>query len=812
MPVFELKPGSAIVQWRHGVPDAQDFPGEPRPMPDAVTYEFRNGWVGTGDLPCREALRALLSHRSVEMPTGPYPFVYVGNEQSPVDFSQFCHRPTLIKYPFQTTIEIREPGVARFQLKTAGGVHIWLDGKEIVAFEPFERNAIQATTFTVPLKPGTFDLIVLLEDLHERDTTCCFQLRWLEGPGAAIDIGIDDQDVQDAVDALGHLVTDKVFYSEGPVALTTSSPPRRPMLLTVENIAPFPRGGLVNEPGAGLTKEINITNVQPKAEILDTAEMPAGCLSLDVSTLVNGVTVRRRLGVTILPRALKLSGNIEDRKRQAAHQIEVEAGFDPSVATLLALRGVKPERVAEVLKAALPTIENRYDCADFSILPLLRLWRDARATLDHQLADRLKAAILGFRYWMSEPGNDVMWFWSENHVLCFHAAQAIAGGLFPDEVFSNSGMTGTELRADVLPRLERWFDSIDDHGLCEWNSAAYYPIDLLALISLHDLEPAFKARAAVTLDRLFLMVALHTSGGVPAGAQGRCYEKELLAGPMTELGSVAAIAFGGNYWAGYDRAAALLCVSDYVPPQDLERLAWPENGRVLGARYTQGLNNAGKLSLWKSPDGQLSTATGHDPDREGHQAHVLDVQMVSHPMARLWINHPGDSTPWGERRPSLLAGNHVMPAVAQIESLALVLYDLDRPWTDIDEAQLFAFSDAFDRYDDLGDWKIFHAGSGCVGVWCSDRLRDVGGLYAGSLWRASGRYVGWVVAMSHPDEDDTAFEKRVRALVPRVENAAITCRTPEGGVLKLCANGDLVLDGESIEFTDLSTVPNVQWM
>ena len=320
----------------------------------------------------------------------------------------------------------------------------------------------------------------------------------------------------------------------------------------------------------------------------------------------------------------------------------------------------------------------------------------------------------------------------------------------------------------ALGRLERWFDSIDVHGLGEWNSAAYYPIDLLALFSLHDLEPMMKERASRTLDRIFEMVALHTSGGVPGGSQGRCYEKELLAGPATELGPVASIAFGGEYWPGYDRAAALFCLSDYTPPDHLDQLARPGSA-VLETRYTQGANHAGKLGLWKSRDGQLSTAAGGDVDAEGHQAHVIDVQLSSPPMARLWINHPGDRMPWGERRPSLLAGNHVSPAVAHSGPIAMLLYDLDRQWTDIHE-----------------------------------------GLYRGSLWRAKGPVTGWVVTMSRPRETAHEFTSRLGVISPALEERRLTCLGEDGRqVLQL--NGAFSIDGKRAEFSSSSVVPEIKW-
>ena len=48
-------------------------------------------------------------------------------------------------------------------------------------------------------------------------------------------------------------------------------------------------------------------------------------------------------------------------------------------------------------------------------------------------------------------------------------------------------------------RLSQWFDSVERHGLAEWNSAAYYPIDFIGLLALEHLgDGAIKARAVAT--------------------------------------------------------------------------------------------------------------------------------------------------------------------------------------------------------------------------------------------------------------------------------------------------------------------------
>lgn len=64
-------------------------------------------------------------------------------------------------------------------------------------------------------------------------------------------------------------------------------------------------------------------------------------------------------------------------------------------------------------------------------MPLIWLWQRYQGQqLPPQDWRRVRSAILGFRYWIDEPGNDTMWFWSENHCLCFHVAQYLAGQNF----------------------------------------------------------------------------------------------------------------------------------------------------------------------------------------------------------------------------------------------------------------------------------------------------------------------------------------------------------------------------------------------
>ena len=88
-------------------------------------------------------------------------------------------------------------------------------------------------------------------------------------------------------------------------------------------------------------------------------------------------------------------------------------------------------------------IRRRFDCSDFYLVYypyILRTFgKRGSGILSEKTENELTDCLLGFRYWIDEPGNDAMWFWSENHALMFHTCQLLAGELFPDEVFTNSG-------------------------------------------------------------------------------------------------------------------------------------------------------------------------------------------------------------------------------------------------------------------------------------------------------------------------------------------------------------------------------------
>ena len=720
-------------------------------MPDRLNYAFRNGWVDTGDLPCRQALRAELPGRAITLPDMDFSEVHLGSHGDFVDFSGFCTTPTLRERFARCAVYAPSAQTISLRVETCGGVHIWLGAKKVCVFEPFERNTKRSCEFTTKVSPGWHYLTVRFEDLHERDTVYGFGLRLLEGTGlrARIDTSASEASLAAAVCLLEGLRAETLFNNTGEIAVTSDTLPTQAVRLTCVQHPQF---------SGELCKDNPTIPMQ----------LPAGFHLLTFRAELGGGHIMHNIGVTVLEGLKQLSGgSITDRKAELLQRHQC----DNDIAEVLYClwKGQPEEHFRQPLDAALTMVERREDCADFRMMCLLWIWHAYRENLSHTTFYRLRDALLGFRYWMDEPGNDVMWFWSENHALCFHVAQALSGQLFPDDIFESTGKTGVQNQREGEERLHKWFDAIEAHGLAEWNSAAYYPINYRALLVLHEItnSTVLKSRAKLLLDQISAMVALHSSAGVPSGSQGRIYTKEIFAGPMTELGALAAVMFGGWHAPGKDAPAVMLALSRYAPPAHLAQFALPVRGDTLQAQYQQGLE-PGSLALYKTQNVQLSTASVEKVGEPGHQQHMIDIQFAADPMARLWINHPGEPQHWGKGRPSFWAGNGRLPKLWHRNTIAALQYDLQPD--DVAYTHAFIPRDRLDEVICDNRWLFVRSGRGYCAIWAASppELRDKG-AFGGCEWRLTGNPQHWVAVVGDAEIDGSfsAFCNRCRETSPK---------------------------------------------
>lgn len=789
---MRLVAGEALTRFTVSLPHnerfAEFFTGEA--VDEPMDYRFANGKGPAEDAFCRRIFRRDFAQRAVS-PEKALPaseVTWTGHSDT-VTFSGVQTVATHSQRWLRVTLHAPQNGRYPFEIATCGGVRIWNGDEQVVSFTPFTRNMLQTQAVEIPLQQGGNALLIHLDELFERDTIFAFRMIYLgEHP---LEAGLPTMEMA-YVEALAQ------FMNALPATVTAHD---RCLTLTCPANMTLTLRGAVRSLGNDCipTTPLDFGQIATGSGEL-TLPLPAsidmGHYRLTLTASLGEVTMSRHLSVTVLPQEALPGGEgvLETRKRVALSYI-AEHGV-PRTGRLLAMLhvGETGPLAQELLIRTLQRISARQDCSDFSMVPLLWIWHDFHGEhFPAVLWKRVRSAIVGYRYWYDELGNDVMWYWSENHALCFHTAQYLAGQMFPEERFIASGRTGREQQAVAAQRLNTWFDAIEQQGFVEWNSAPYYPVDYIGLFALYQLadDAALRQRAQRLIDRLMQTSALHYQSGIAAGTMGRVYEKELLAGQMTELSAFGHVAWGGGHVNRKCASLPFFCLSDYVPPLESARNARLTHG-TLSACYQCG---GGNIVAWKQPTVSLSSCVDHHSGECGHQQHLVDVQFAARPDARLWVNHPGDVAPGSEARPSFWAGNGVLPRVMQVENQAMLLWQLDARdalgWT-----HLHLHAEAFDEVLPLAQGFIVRAGNAFTAVLCSQPL-----TVNGDEVRAEGRRVAWWLEVGQGDFG--AFCQRVQALRITYQGDIARVMDDQHTLMQLDGQGNCQHHGKAAAFPTL---------
>jgi hypothetical protein len=256
----------------------------------------------------------------------------------------------------------------------------------------------------------------------------------------------------------------------------------------------------------------------------------------------------------------------------------------------------------DALRAQLHSIAQRRDCSDFYVNGFLRLLYQFGASplLNDELKGAVRKTLLDFKYWPDEPGIDSMCTWSENHQIMFSTAGYLAGQMFPEEVFTNSGQSGREKMDAHRPRILRWMDLRFRTGFSEWLSNVYYDEDLAPLLNLVDFceDEAIAARAAMVVDLLLADMTFNSFGGVFGSTHGRTYEPDKKWAAQESTTGVAMLVLGEGSISGSDMSATCLALSPrYDVPAVFESIAADRDRPEMLNRERMGIR-VSEASRW----------------------------------------------------------------------------------------------------------------------------------------------------------------------------------------------------------------------
>lgn len=236
----------------------------------------------------------------------------------------------------------------------------------------------------------------------------------------------------------------------------------------------------------------------------------------------------------------------------------------------LARRGLLSEKPdIERIQAALNRIRDREDMGDFVVPALVRILKEYRNMLDASVITEIEETLVGFRYWLDEPGEINACYFTENHQVLYHSAEILVGELFPSRVFPSDGNTGAWHREHGITFLNRWMDWRERFGFSEW-FANYYAEDILALVVLYcyAADETIRLRSKAMIDTLLLDIAINTFEGNWAGCQGRTYVRFLVEPALESVSPICRLYWGeGSIDGDLADCAIMLAVLDYKCPE-----------------------------------------------------------------------------------------------------------------------------------------------------------------------------------------------------------------------------------------------------
>ncbi len=211
-------------------------------------------------------------------------------------------------------------------------------------------------------------------------------------------------------------------------------------------------------------------------------------------------------------------------------------------------------------------MNNRFDCADFRAQMLFKIYKDCGEKLNSECKALIKNTFLDFKYFMDEPGDDSMCYWSENHQIMFAVSEYLAGQEWSEDIFTNDGKTGAEHMKKAEIRIDSWMKQRFDYGFSEYLSNNYLAEDIAPMANFIAYSRDKKAveQMKIIMDILWLDVALNSVNNRFVAVSSRMYGNNKTANCIGNSIQAAMNILWGNASEEKKPNYIVLCFTDAV--------------------------------------------------------------------------------------------------------------------------------------------------------------------------------------------------------------------------------------------------------
>ena len=238
----------------------------------------------------------------------------------------------------------------------------------------------------------------------------------------------------------------------------------------------------------------------------------------------------------------------------------------------------------EYLKPQLDRIRAREDCAEFGIPAMVRMLKEYRDLLPAEVVTEMEETLVGFRYWLDEPGEINACYFTENHQPLYHSAEYLVGAMFPDRIFPSNGKDGRWHMEHGRRCLERWTGWRETFGFSEWLTN-YYAEDIIALLGViaYGEDRALANRLRAVVDTMMFDIAVNTFRGHWIGSAARVYALYLVEPSNEAIGPISRLYWGeGSIDGGIADCAIMMAIYDYEVPEAIVKAARDPSQVIIG--------------------------------------------------------------------------------------------------------------------------------------------------------------------------------------------------------------------------------------
>lgn len=663
-----------------------------------------------------------------------------------IDMSAFYHLLTRVEARAYTQLVSDREQTVSALCWTYTAADIWLNGERILKNTPAVYKPIKCHALTLPLKKGENELYIRMQTLGARDTRTLLAIQ-LTGDFSGVSASLGEGDAR-----LSELYACEdwlnALRAENGALISPSAPPAGMRVLDFEH------------PGASKDGE--------GWEAGTTFALSPEARAFGVYCDRYGTRLMRRFELLerSASRPLSPEADYESRVRRLCHGPQTENL--PLTAIMHYENGTNTEADEKQILDFLDVIDSRADCSDFYFNALFRLVK--KFDLPDALRERFRHTALNYRYWMDEDGADGMCFWSENHALLFYSNQYLAGGMYPDDTFVRSGLTGREVRARGRERCLGWLTDVSTYGFEEFASSSYAVVTSCALLSLIDYGDAeLHALATKVLDGLIRQMALHVFDGAVVAPQGRAYRAVLR--PQTQASTALMNLCLPHMRDVNSNWLCAFALSDYPIPSDAQTIAArdrdlsyacgnaeiyvcktkdymltscqsPKTLKGGWARVTEGETFSNE---WiRTLNERFHGTTLIQPGVDGYQQHLMYAALSSEAVS--FVTHPGGTSDMSQMRPGYWNGNGEMPAIVQRGARLGLVYQ-------ISDAHPVSFTHVFlptCRYDEVrrdGHYLFARVGDGYMALWMSGDAVPFTDLLTDCEYRVYGKRAAYLYTM-----------------------------------------------------------------